>query len=479
MYDAIIIGRDLSSLVAALAASRRGLKTVLVYEGSQEAGYREEGYTFPIDPTPLTGFGQDQIILGLLTDLHPLPDEAPQLLLRDPAVQVILPSHRVDLFHDRGRLVNDIIREFPHHAQEIRRLYRAVAKNGALIDRWISEDFAGNPDRFGRLIRMIVRLAAAIAGRSSLHIQGNGNLCALRSVIEAQIAMFSYLDVSCLPFPLSAAYLLTLPTRGVFYPVGGRNAWLDWLRKGFTDAGGELINGCSIMRIDTSPNINIDLERAGVSTTICGKKLIVSTQWEKLNLLLFQQKNFRRLVNRLEFNRPYAHPFCLHMGIREEGIPENIATYSVVVPDENKPARDQNLLFLEVSMPGDTHRAPEGRRAVTVTVYLKDSPLILDDFELNAIAKNIIGSLDWFLPFLRESIDYINIEKSIAHARQSQEIINKKYHARRSIIAMNTLSPKTPLSNVFLTGGVMRAGLGLEGEILSGMDVASFVGKDI
>jgi phytoene dehydrogenase-like protein len=480
MYDAIIIGRDLSSLVAALTASRRGLKTVLVNEGNQEEEYREAGYIFPIDPTPLSGFGQEQTNLRLLRELHLLPDEAPQILLMDPAFQVILPGHRVDLFHDRDQLIGDIIREFPQHEQEIRRFYHAVSKSGALIERWINEDGVGKLDGFGRLIRGMLRFTTALVHRPSLIIRGNGNSCALRNVIEAQIAMLSYLDISRFPFPLSAAYLLTLPTRGIFYPVGGRNAWLNWLRKGFTDAGGELIDGCSIMRIDPRPDINVDLESSGESTTIRGKKLIVSAQWEKLNLLLFQQKIFHRLVNRLDFSRAHAHPFCLHMGIHEEGISEKVTPYVVVVPDENKPARDQNLLFLEMSLPGDTYRAPEGRRAVSVTVYLKDSPLVLADLELKVIAKTIIDSLDWFLPFLRESIDYINIERSIAFARQSQEIINKKYNVRkRSIIAMNTLSPKTPLPNILLTGGILRAGLGFEGEILSGMDVASLVEKEL
>ena len=43
---------------------------------------------------------------------------------------------------------------------------------------------------------------------------------------------------------------------------------------------------------------------------------------------------------------------------------------------------------------------------------------------------------------------------------------------------MNTLSPETPLRNVLLTGGVLRAGLGFEGEILSGMDAALLAGKE-
>ena len=480
MYDTIIIGQDLSSLVAALVASRRGLKTALVNEGNQKAEYREAGYTFPTDPTPLMGAGQDQTIIRLLREQDLLPSNPPPLLLMDPAFQVILPGHRVDLFQDREQSIRDFIREFPQQEQEIRRFYHAVWKNGTLIERWIKEDSTGKYQGYGQLIGRMLRYAQALAGRPSLAIRGSGDLCALRRIMEAQIAMLSYLDITGFPFPMSAAYLLTFPTRGVFYSIGGRNAWFNWLIKGFRDAGGELIDGCSIMRIDTKPDINVDLECLGTSKTIRGKRLIVSTQWEKLNLLLFQQKVFRRLVSRLELNRPHAHPFSLHMGIHGEGIPEKIAPYTVVIPDEKKPARDLNLLLFETSLPGDTCRAPEGRRAISVTAYLQDSPVVIDDFKLKAISKSIIDSLDWFLPFLRESIDYLNVEKSISISKKSQEVVNKKYPVGKgSLIAMKNLSPRTPLPNVLLTGGIIRAGLGFEGEILSGMDAASLVEREL
>jgi hypothetical protein len=37
---------------------------------------------------------------------------------------------------------------------------------------------------------------------------------------------------------------------------------------------------------------------------------------------------------------------------------------------------------------------------------------------------------------------------------------------------MSTLSPRTRIPNVLLTGGILRAGLGFEGEIIAGMDAA-------
>ena len=480
MHDTIIIGRDLSSLVAALSSSRHGLKTVLITEGGQEAEHREAGYAFPIDPTPLSGFGEDQTVLHFLKELHLEPDEAPKPLLMNPAIQVILSSHRIDLFHDREKLILDMIREFPQNEQEIRRFYHSVDKAGAFIECWIGEDHAGHWRGLGKILRGLLRLPAAIAGQFSLILQGRGNSRAFRRVIEAQLAILSHLYNNGALFPLSAAYLLSLPQRGVYYPLGGRIAWINWLSKRFTDAGGILMDDCSVMRIDTKPEIAIDIANAGASTTLRGKRLIVSAQWEKLKPLLMQQKIFRRLVQRLGSLHPITYPFCLHLGVRAGGLPERLAPYAVWVRDETKPVTEQNLVFIETSCPGERERAPKGRRALCATVFLKNSPMMLTDLELSGVAKSIIDSLEGLLPFLRESIDYVNIEKSISLARRCQEIVNQKYHSPKGlIIGMNTLSPITPLPNVFLTGGILRAGLGFEGEILAGMDAAFWAGREM
>ena len=204
---------------------------------------------------------------------------------------------------------------------------------------------------------------------------------------------------------------------------------MTWLCKEFTDAGGILMEDCSVIRIDTNPEIIVDVESAGSSQTLRGKKLIVSAQWEKLRLLLFHQKIFRRLVRKLDSLHPTLYPFSLHLGVYAGGLPEALAPYAVVVRNETKTTTDQSLVFLESSRPGETEHAPEGRRAITATVFLKDSPLILADLELKEIAKSIIDSLEDFLPFLRENIDFVNIEKSIELSRRSQEIVSQKYRS--------------------------------------------------
>jgi phytoene dehydrogenase-like protein len=478
MYDTIVIGRDLSSLIAALALSRGGKKTILVEEG-REVDYQETGYTFSNNSSPCSGLGSEQMVQRLLKKLHPLPDEAPQFLQMDPAFQVILPGHKIDFSRYYNDLTNDIIREFPHCEQVIRKFYKTVAKNSELIEKWIKEDENGESPYFRMMLRRLCRLPVVVAGCCSLAILAKSGGEVFKKVIKAQHAILSNLYVENDVFPLSMAYLLSLPSRGIFYPIGGKRAWLNWLKKGIIEAGGVILEDSSIIRMDTKPNVNVDLESSGLPTTLRSHNLIVSAQWEKINLFLGEQKVFRKRSHFLTKLEPAAYPLCVHLGVKEECIPEKMAPLTIFLLDKLKPAKDQNLLLVETSLPGEATRAPEGRRAVSITTHIKGSPLKLTDLEIKGFVANVIDSLEIFLPFLRENIDYINIEKTIALSRQCQDVANQKYQFSKTLFSgMRSLSPKTPLPNVFLTGAIMRAGLGFEGEILSGLDAAISAGFD-
>ena len=139
MYGLIVIGDDLSSHVAAAIASRYGINTALL----AESGIGEEicfagDFVFNIDPTPLTGFGENQTCLFLLTQLDIPPIEMESLLL-NPAYQIILPEHRLDFFNDKESLIKEMVREFPQLAVEINSFYDAVVKNSTIVGKWLHD----------------------------------------------------------------------------------------------------------------------------------------------------------------------------------------------------------------------------------------------------------------------------------------------------------------------------------------------------
>ena len=477
MYDTMIVGCDLSSLIAALTSIRQGMKTVLVTERDPGESYCEGGYTFCANPIPLAGIGCSISVLGILEGLQLFPEELVAFPDVDPVFQVILPGHRLDVFSERERMIGDLIREFPGNTGEIRRFYGAIEKGRHVIEDWMRNGYFEPFESIRMTLRRIRQLPALISSYSSIHRLLASNSRAFSAVIEAELAVFSSLDAGrCMP-PLSAAYLLSLPRRGLFYPVGGRNAWMRLLYRQFEERGGILMKDCEVIRVDTDPDIMADLESSGEPLKLRSRRLIVSAKWEKMNSLLLEQRGLRRLKRLLKSIRYTSYPFSLHIGVREEAIPERMAPYTAVVLDEMRPVEGRNLVFLDTSVPGEVERAPAGRRSVTATVFLPDSPLMTSDEALKQIASDILVSLEGFLPFLRDNIDYIHVERSIAFSRITVETAGPKYHFKdRKLLGLNTFSPKTPLPHLFLTGGMLQAGLGFDGEILSGIQSAFMAG---
>jgi len=478
MRDTIVIGKDLSSLIAALALARAGRKTILIEDGKAE-DCQESSYAFSNNLSPCFSLGSEQTLLNLLKRIHPLPDEAPEFLHLDPAFQIILPEHRIEFFREDRDLVADLIREFPRFESHIVKFYRSVKVYGDLINKWIAEDVDIRELPFKSLMSRFFRFPAIIAGCCSLVILTSRMDEQFKKVILAQLTLLSGLRIKSSLFPLSVAYLLSLPSRGIYYPLGGRLIWMNWLRKGFVEAGGEILCNSSIIRINSKSNVNVDIERSGSSYSLQSKNLIISTQFEKIHLLLGEQKIVPRQNRFLARFEPVEYPLCIHLGVNEECIPEQMAPLTLIIPDDPAPSCiELSTLIVQVSLRGEESRAPLGKRAISITTFLKASPLNLSDTEIKESIKQAIDSLESFLPFLRENIDYIDVEKIIESSRQYHDTVDLKYASRMMLTSgiRNFSTPRTPFPNVFLTGSIMRAGLGFEGEVLSGLDAAYAAG---
>jgi phytoene dehydrogenase-like protein len=479
MYDVIVIGNDLSSLIAAAVMSHHGSKTVLLSESDAKQASSDFGYTFNIDPFPLTGFGPAQTCARLFEDLRIDAAAFSGLQLLNSGLQIVLPHHRVDCFHRREELLNDMEREFPDYADEIRELYLSVVKISNLVAQKIIEMPRMNPTNRNRFLSLLKDIPVILKERYSLskRFKSVAKNPSLNRVFEAESAILSNLSNNInSPFSISSAYALSLPLRGLYHHVGGKEALTGILKSTFEASGGHSIQNCSVMRLELGKEINVHVSVAEKLSQIRGRYLIASTKWQKLSLLLLSGRRFRRLERRLKLAKSAYYPFTLHMGVLERCIPEKMATYVAIIIDQTRPVMDDNLVFVEISSSNCIERAPAGRRALSATFFLKESPLVLTDDELKEAFHFVLSALEKFLPFLRENLDYLNIAKSIELSRRSQELINQKYSMKSdSFLGLSDISNKTPRSNVILTGGMLSPYLGFEGEVITGLNAANSV----
>jgi phytoene dehydrogenase-like protein len=475
MYDTIIIGNDFSSLAAAITSVFHGKKTILISNGDLQDIRMECGYTFNVDPMPISGFGSDQIISRFLEEYGISFVNDSNLHLLNPGFQIIMPDHRIDLLHDIDEFVADLNRELISEGMEDNVFYSNLIKMGYITDSWLKEPpnvIKNNRKRFSIFFRNLSEMLkeSILFSKRLKAIQKNP---VLKLIIETELCLLSnYVAEKSTFFPSIIASILSTPHRGLYYYAGGKGVLMEVFKKIYTDSGGQIMNNVSITGIIPDNEIKVDFEGPDVITDIKGKHLILSAKSGKLPLLL-KHKKLRRYGRRINKMEKQYHPFTLHIGVQDKGIPEKMAPYVALIVNEKKPLLEDNLVFLELSDPNDTLRAPANKRALSATIFLKESPLLISDCELEEKSKNILKILESLLPFLQENLDYLSVEESIKISRKYQDILNQKFKIRiNPFVGADTLSGRTPLKNIYITAGTLLSGLGFEGEIISGRNAA-------
>jgi phytoene dehydrogenase-like protein len=474
MYDTIVIGNDFSSVVAAVTSVRYGHKTILLSDTPPPLCQNESCYSFNVHPLPLTGLGPGDMLSDLLSGIGISFDNDDNLHLLSPALQVILPNHRIDLFDDIPKFMEEIRREFPQTEVEIPNLAPDLARIGNITDEWFREILVDTPRcyrRFNSSIRIFREILKRVIPLSRLFLTLYRHR-ELQQLYKGKLYLLSGSDIDRNAFfPRVMPYILSLSNRKFYDYTGGIAGLIDFVRNIFSSYGGILIKNAHICRITPGAEISVTLEGAEEMSEITGRNLIISTRSDSLPILLDSKKTsgIKRRLRRIK--KPY-YPFTLHMGILDKGIPEKMSPFVAIAIDEHKDIIDNNMVFVSMSARNDTTRAPVNKRALSATVFLADSPLSLGDTELTRWSEHIIKHLEAVIPFLKENIDYFDLDSSIKLSRE-HNLISQRYMIPADFrFGINDILPGGFSRNIYLTGDMLPPGLGCEGEIISGMRAA-------
>jgi phytoene dehydrogenase-like protein len=475
MYDLIVIGDDLSSHVAAAVAARYGLSTALIAESALGDTFIVGDFVFNIDPTPINGMGTNQSLLSLLAGLDIPPIERDGLLL-DPAYQVVLPEHRVDFFSDKESLIKEMIREFPQLEIEINKLYDSIVKYSAVFSQWLrNHPFVQiqNIRDFGNYLKIIPSLIGyKLKTKKFKRILFKNP--SFQKVWEAQHALLSFNADNQYSFPSSFIY--SAPLRGIFYFSQGKQIIFNSLIRKIESSGGLYLSQCKISAIEKGKLISVDVtDKDGVPSKISANKMIVSSKWNGMPILIGPKKKF----NIADWFRPVKiayYPFTIHLGVTKKCFPEKTARHIAVVCDVNKDIHDNNLIILQLSIPQQYDGTSADKIPLTATVFLPNDDETWTRESLKAQSQSIIDRLEFFLPFLKENIELFDIDKSIDIYNECRQIVNPKYQLRNSFFSgFAAKNNKTCFENIFLSGASLLTDTGFEGEIISGINAASKV----
>ncbi len=476
MHDLIVIGDDLSSHVAAAVAAGYGLDTALVAEHGAGGLCLSGNFAFNIDPTPFSGLGADQTFLSLLAELDIPPIEREGKLL-NPAYQVILPEHRIDFFNEKDALIREVAREFPECAREINEFYESAEIKCNIFNKWLRSHPFIQPltikdyrDFFKMIPHVVMHQIEKVKFKTLLD-----NNPSLEKVFEAQEALLSCTIGNKNSF--SSCFQFCVPFRGVYYFQQGKQTVFNSLIKKLESANGLYLSPCEVLNIKNGNTIEIEItDPAGNSSVISGKNLILSTKWKKMHLLFADKKkiNFSKWLSPATVSHL---PFTIHLGCKSNCIPEKMSRYVAVVSDVHKDIYDDNLIILESNMPEDETAPAVNKLSLSAMVFLPaDAEVWSHHNNLAVQASSIIDRLEFFLPFLKENIDFFDLEKSIEISQISHGVVNPKYKMRNSFFTgFAARTNRTSFKNIYVTGASLLADAGFEGEIISGMNAASRV----
>jgi phytoene dehydrogenase-like protein len=474
MFDVIVIGNDLGSLISAVYSSHHGKKTVLLNDVDIPDFYSCSGYTFDSDPLPWAGFEPHGIFTETLTELNVPVDTIPLT----PSLQFIFSGHRFSLFSDPTSQVKELDRAFGIHSAEFRTFYESMVKAGNFVSEIIGNNPRIRPETVTEFLGYLFSLPKIIWRRKIFlrrfkGIQANP---LLQKAFFAQLLLFSHLNPEGIS-PLSFAHTLSTPFRGLYHQIDGKYRLIKSLKEKIESNGG-MVKNCHTLTLKIGSDVTVDIAtQNNDDCTITGKNVILSTQWKGFLPYILEDNRCSSIADNYTNIETSHYPFTIHIGLSEKIIPEKMCEYSVLIPDdlgdEGNHLLREHCFFVWSSAAGDRGRAPEHKRALSITALLKNSPLNLSNKELKTVSILMIKILEGFLPSLNEYIDFIDIDASIDISRKIQESLNHKYRVQnKPLLGLSLLSNKTPLENLYITGGMLLAGLGIEGEVMSGLNAA-------
>ncbi|MEE9912598.1 MAG: hypothetical protein K4571_12845 [Deltaproteobacteria bacterium] len=473
MYDLIVIGDDLASHVSAACASQHGLHTLLIAESGLGGLQLIGDYIFNIDPAPITGLGQDQPGLSILTELGIVTPEAHAASI-NPVFQVILPDHRIDFYNDQGSLTAELAREFPELDTGISDYYRAAVDASAVFQNWIAEHPQIQPqnlkDYFAylKIFPHIFRYKFSAVKFDKILSQN----ASLEKIWEAQQAILSSNHDDL--FSFASSYQYCVPLRGISYFPQGKQFLFNALIEKLEMNKGLYLSNYQVSSITGHKPVELEINSPdGALTKVSGQNLIISTKSDSLSLLRIGNKPVS-LSDRFRPAQIDYYPFTIFLGIAGKCLPERTARHVAVVTDVAKDIYDNNLIVLETGQPEKGTPLAQARTSLSATVYLPghEDYYWTRDF-LKHEADSVIERLEGFLPFLRENIELSDIDKSIDVSLSCRRVLSPKYKIRNAFFtSFAAKSNKTRFSNIFLTGASLLTDAGFDAEMISGKNAA-------
>lgn len=494
-HEVIVVGGGIGGLTAAALLAARGVNVCLLEKESRGGGcavtFERFGYTFEAGASLYASWQPGEIHERVFGEL---PVEPPEVRAASPAYIVRLPDGRdVKVAGETEEFEENLRAAFPECADAAVRFYRELAPVGEALKRvalrvpdlrtasTLRRMSAALPE-----IRVARRVLTGLRQTAAPHLARTSHR--FKRFVDVQLQIFGQRDSSECAY-LYAAVALMMPRWGMYAIRGGASGLADRLTESIKKSGGTVRFNSPVLRlaydaagratgVDLLSGERVEAARAVVSNL---------TAWDTYGKLVGTSRTPDSARRRLKELRGWG-AYLLYLGMDEEAARRLPADHVLALTDwqEGRAYDPEVAQFMFGSAPEWDARAPEGKRAVTVSTFTEASQWFSyheDETEHEEQDQRALET--WWarihavLPELGAGVEVIETASPRTFHSYTRRKLGMVGGVGQSldVFGPRALMHKTSLPNLYMVGDTVFPGQGVAGVTQSALIVADELTK--
>lgn len=470
-FDIVVLGGELSGLVAATLCASRGYRVALVGAKRRPDRYKCGAFSLPVEPFALVGL-ESPAVQRAVDELHFTHLLRRKIKAGGPGFQLVTPDARLDVVADDPALHRELERELGDGAAADLAARAAELARG--LDAMLSGDDVIPPASSRRRREHARQLAAESQRASEL-------LGAAPPLVRALLAA-----------PAAATCDLVPAEHNDLVRVRAFDAWRRGTPRIDGDLGGlreillEKLQSHSGELIDDAP-VELSYSWGGKVTGLelrSGDKLgtnqvIAAMPVDELAVLV-GAKGMKKIGEPIDLFEPGGYRYTLNLVVDEAGIPEGMGRTVLCVGDLEAPLEGANFLRIQVGEPDDRARVVVSVAAICPA---PQEHRTLEE-EMADLRVGIREALEMVMPFFSQHLILAHSphEASPPELRAGGDKPSPPlralpprplWRAGAALEGLGVLPYQVGLKNLTMGSSQVVPTLGLEGEFLVGLGAAN------
>jgi hypothetical protein len=468
VHDAIVLGPSLGAAFAAALLARRGLRVLWAEHGGPRPSYAHQGFLWPSEAMPLPAPRAVALLEDALTELGLTTQVSRALRPVTPALQLVLPRHRLDLPADDARRLAECRREFGKEGPRIAQAVKELLSAHGATDAFLRSPEALPPSGLlGRWrLRSAVKAAPGLAAPTGLSDTEPVEHLLLRAA-----ALVVYQDE---PGPLAVRRSLGQLLGGRQRFPGGIGGLRELLGHRFLELGGTLLphdarpdSSVRALTVERGRPVGIDVR--GSEATHRAAFLVSTLDTSELVRLLPDALRTAK-ADALRTPETSHAVLAVHWVLPEEALPRGMG--ELVLADD---VGGIGLCLLQVS----PARRAEARADEPSLRLVTASAVVPPDTEAEQVgghAGRIEQAMDRLLPFALGRAVARSIPQLDTPSPRPGPLLHPLFvRPPKAPWEPLGVEPTTPWPTLLRAGREVCPGLGLEGELLAALGAVARV----